>query len=261
MIVPRALVCVAVAASAVAAFAAPPAQPIVVQGLDCRGDDPGWRLDVTRTTAQFSTATPRKREVVFRGTMQAMSAYAPAAIVWRGDSTHLPRDTIVLTAREEACKGTLPGTHRAVLSIRAGEASAGCCVVRAGYDARVAPIANLAAKGPDDWSRSLADLLPAINACAARDGAKLAAVAGAAIAGPGSVRVRIIETGGAAIDCTVDASGRGAAAMAGAASPGTPGPGPLFYPAREPPPLVACGKLERVMGRGGLAGYLHYDPC
>jgi hypothetical protein len=38
--------------------------------------------------------------------------------------------------------------------------------VRAGYDARVAPVANLGAK--DDWTRALPDMLAAISACAAR---------------------------------------------------------------------------------------------
>ena len=35
------------------------------------------------------------------------------------------------------------------------------------------PVANLAAKKPDDWARLLPDLLPAINACVAREGTAL----------------------------------------------------------------------------------------
>jgi hypothetical protein len=70
------------------------AQPLVVQGLDCRGDDSAWRVDATRTNAQISTTVPRKREVVFRGSLQSL----PGTVVWRGDTTHLPRDTVVLAA-------------------------------------------------------------------------------------------------------------------------------------------------------------------
>jgi hypothetical protein len=252
--------CAACAATAIAAsaWAAPPAQPIVVQGLECRGDDPGWRLEASRTTAQFTATVPRKREVIFRGTLQPMSFLTPPTVVWRGESTHLPKETLVLTAREEACNAPAQGTHRAVLSIRTGEAVTACCIVRAGYDARVAPVANLGGKGSDDWSRALPDLLPAINACVAREGAKVGAVAAAAVAGPGTVRVRLVELGGP-VDCTIDASGRGAPSIAPAGA--APPAGPLFYPPREPPPLVACGTLERVQVKNVLVGYLHYDPC
>ena len=241
---------------------AAPAQPIVVQGLDCRADDGAWRLDATRATAQFSAAAPRKREVVFRGGLQALSA--PTAIVWRGDSTHLPKETLVLTARDDACKTPVPGGHRALLSIRAGEASPACCLLRSGYDARVAPVFTPAGKAAADWARALPELLPAINACARGDAAKLKAVASAAVSGA-SARVRIVETGGGTVECTVDVSGRGTATIAAVSAADTPPPGagnPLFYPPREPPPLVACGRLERVLTpRGALAGYVHYDPC
>ena len=252
----RALCLVPALACAVAA--AQPTQPIVVQGLDCRGGEAGgWRLDASRQTAQFTTQTPRKREIIFRGSLQPLAFVTPATVVWRGDSTHLPRETLVLTAREEACR---EGTYHAVLSIRPGEAAIGCCIVRAGFDARVAPIANLAAKPAGEWTRTLVDLLPAINACMAREGAKLKAVASVSAATQGPVRVRMVEAGGASVDCTVDAGGRSTPAMA-AASGDAPA-GPLFYPPREPPPLVACGRLERVQTpRGALAGYLHYDPC
>ena len=250
---------VALLCAATAAVAAEPSQPIVVQGLDCRGEEAGgWRLEANRQTAQLTTQTPRKREIVFRGSMQALGFVTPATVVWRGDSTHLPRETLVLTAREEACASAAP--FRAVMSIRPGEAASGCCSVRAGYDARVAPIANLVAKGADDWSRNVIDLLPAINACVARDGVKLKAVAGSPGATQGPVRVRLIETGGANVECTVDAAGRGTATLTTLAAPAAGNP--LFYPAREPPPLVSCGRLERVQTpRGALAGYLHYDPC
>jgi hypothetical protein len=247
-----------VPALACSAAAAQPAQPVVVQGLDCHGEEAGgWRLDANRQTAQLTTQTPRKREIVFRGSLQPLAFVTPATVVWRGDSTHLPRETLVLTAHEDACKD---GTYRAVLSIRPGEAANGCCAARAGYDARVAPIANLAAKPAGEWTRTLVDLLPAINACVARDGVKVKAVASVSGTTQGPVRVRMIETAGTNVDCIVDAGGRGTAAIAPASGDATVGP--LFYPPREPPPLVACGRLERVQTpRGALAGYLHYDPC
>ena len=120
----------------------------------------------------------------------------------------------------------------------------------------MAPVANLGAK--DDWSRGLPDMLPAIAACLSREGNRAQSVAGASPAGSGTIRVRMIE-GNGAVDCTVDAGGRGAPSIAPAGPASATGP--LFYPAREPPPIVACGRLERVQLRSGTAGYLHYEPC
>jgi hypothetical protein len=259
----------AAAAAAAGACAAAAQQPIVVQALDCRGDEPAWRLEATRTAATHTTlAANGKRGVVFRGSLQVLSFLTPPVVVWRGDSTHLPRETLVATVREESCKSTMadgpPSTHRAVLSVRPGEAVTGCCTVRAGFDARVAPAADFAAKKPDDWARRLPDLVPAINACVAREGVRVKSVA---MAWPMNrmAGVRILEPGGVAIDCIVDATGRGAPAVTAvsATAPALPGAGnPLFYPAREPPPIVACGRLERALNsRGALVGYLHYDPC
>lgn len=241
---------------------AAPEQPIVVQGLECRGDEGGWRLDATRTTGQFSSTVPRKREIVFRGALQVLSS--PTAIVWRGDSTHLPRETLVLTARDAACRTPIPGAYRALMSIRAGEATTGCCIVRAGYDARVAPVFASAGRPAEDWTRALPDLLPAINACVARAGPRLKGVTQAAASGA-TARVRMVEVGGNAVECTVDASGRGTPVLtpAGATEATPAGAGnALFYPPREPPPIVACGRLERVLApRGAVAGYVHFDPC
>ncbi len=255
------------AAAALALLAVTPAlvtaQPIVVQGLECRGDDASWRIDASTVSAHYVASAPRKRDVVFRGGLQALPG-SPAIIVWRGDTTHLPRETVVLAAREEACRLALPGlpagTHRALLSIRPGEAATGCCAVRAGYDARVAPIANLAAKPAGDWVRELPDLLPALNACAGRMGTRFKAVTFAQAQGT-AVRVRMRDNEGKTVECTVDAAGRGTPTITAAeAVPGATGP--WWYPAREPAPIVACGRLERAQNaRGALIGYLQYDPC
>lgn len=238
-------------------------QVAVVQGFECRGDDPTFRLDANRASAQFDWATAKgKREVVFRGALQPLASAPPQLVVWRGDSTHLPRETLVVTLREETCR---TATHRAVLSVKAGEAMLGCCMVRTGYDARVAPVANFATKGPDDWARLLPDLLPAINLCLTREGNRAKWVAGAAPTSQGTGVVRVVETTGVSVYCMAELAGRGTPKIdaVGTASAPLPNAGnPLFYPPREPPPMVNCGKLERVVTKSGaLSGYLHYDPC
>ena len=130
----RRIACAGLAAAASLAAAQP---ATVVQGMECRGDEPAWRLDAKTTSAVYSSIGPRgKREVVFRGSLQSISFLTPPVVVWRGDSTHLPRETLVVSLREEACPSTMADapaqTHRAILSLRPGEALTGCCTLRVG---------------------------------------------------------------------------------------------------------------------------------
>ncbi|MEO6566197.1 MAG: hypothetical protein ABIO63_09195, partial [Casimicrobiaceae bacterium] len=233
--------------SAVPAFAQQ--QPIVIQGLDCRGEEPFWRVDANRAFAQYSSLGAKgKREVVFRGAMQTMSFLTPPVTVWRGDSTHLPKETLVLTLQEEACRSTMKEgdarTHRAILSLKAGEAATGCCIVKAGYDARVAPVSNAAKKSEDDWARFLPDMLAGINFCLTRDGSKARSISKAWPMNHGMGLVRVVRTDGMSVDCVADLTGRGRIQIdpVNPAEPPLPNVGnPLYDPARDLPPLVACG--------------------
>jgi uncharacterized membrane protein len=245
-------------------------QPVIVQNIVCRGEEPFWQLDANRTTAVFNRLISKgNREVIFRGAPQSFPDLKPAALVWRGDSTRLPRETLVVALREETCRSTMtdgPTTYwRAFLSQKTGEALTGCCSVLAGYDARLAPVAEFDKKLPDDWARQLPNLLAAVNLCLASDGGRAKWVAKAWPAAGGPAHVRMIETAGKAVDCETDMTGKGVARIdaVSAGDPPLQGAGsPLFYPAREQAPLVSCGKLERVTGRTGtIVGYLHYDPC
>jgi hypothetical protein len=215
-------------------------------------------------------ATKGNREVIFRGAPQAFMYLTPAAVVWRGDSTHLPRETLVVALREEACRSTMadgpPLPWRALLSLKPGEALTGCCTVLAGYDVKAAPVVDFAKKAADDWARSLPDMMPAINLCLATDEGRASKwIAKAGPAGNGAVAVRMVHPSGKAFDCEAEAQGKGTAKVApvNAADPSLPGAGnPLYYPAREMAPMVRCGRLERILGKNGVAtGYLHYDPC
>lgn len=124
------------AAALVVAGGASAQPPLVVQDFQCRGEEPFWGLAGTRLSAVLSTPTAKgKRETVFRGALQNVAA-GPGAIVWRGESTHLPKDTLVVVLREEACRSTMKDgpaqSHRAVLSLRGSEALVGCCSVTMG---------------------------------------------------------------------------------------------------------------------------------
>ena len=252
--------------AATAAFAQ---QVVVVQGALCRGEEPFWQLEASRTTAVLNRFATKGKEVIFRGAPQTFMYLTPAAVVWRGDSTHLPKETLVLSLREESCRSSLadttPSPWRAILSLKTGEALTGCCTVLAGYDVKVAPVADFAKKALEDWARSLPEFLPAINLCLASSEAHAKWVAKAGPAPNGTAAVRMIQTADKAVDCEAELSGKGVAKIVAVAASDPPLAGagnPRFYPLRDMAPMVRCGKLERVVGRNGaVAGYLHYDPC
>lgn len=266
------LTTVAVSVAATLACAqppAPPAQPIVAQQLSCRGEEPFWKLDVTRTTGVLQRTGGKARQVVeFRGEFAAVASVAPPSLVWRGDSTHLPNDTVVAVLREEACRSTLadaPLAWRGIVSVRAGETLAGCCTVRRGYDASKAPLASFAAKPQDDWSRRYPELAASIQRCVNDGGVVVREVAKAWTDGD-AIAVRLVATDGRPWNCRVDPASRARprAVPVGDDAPPLAGASlPVWYPPREAP-IVACGRLERIAGPGARArteGWLHYDRC
>lgn len=264
------IVAAAVLASDVRAQA--PAQPpIVAQQVSCRGEEPFWQLDANRTTGVLQRTGGRARQVVeFRGELAAPGSVAPASVVWRGNSTHLPNDTLVAVLREEACKPTAadPATlpWRGIVSARAGETLAGCCTVKRGYDAQKAPLAAFAAKRQDDWSRNYPDLAASIQRCVNDGGVAVREVAKAWSVDASTVTVRLAATDGKAWNCTVESNARMRPRIAAVADGEPPLAGantPVWYPPREAP-IVACGRLERIAGPGSRArteGWLHYDRC
>lgn len=111
--------------------------PTPIPGIMCRGSEPSWTLNAGGATAVYSELTSRsRREVVFRGSLQTRSNLMPPVIVWRGDSTHLPRETLVATLRAETCRSTMADgpdyAYSAVISLRNGDIRSGCCSLHTG---------------------------------------------------------------------------------------------------------------------------------
>jgi hypothetical protein len=131
--------------------------------------------------------------------------------------------------------------------------------------AEEAPVSRVAGKSLDeDWSALLPDLLPGIRLCVSDSGVPVATVPLAAPMNHGLMLARLVDTGGNRHDCVVEMTGDRIDRV-DAVRPGEvmlPREGtPVFLPAREPPPAMACGRLERVLDAvGKLAGWLHY-PC
>lgn len=259
----------AVAASIASAQA--PSQPIVPQQIACRGEEPFWSLQASRTSGTMqSLAAGKARQVVeFRGELIAMPFLEPKAIVWRGQSTHLPNQTVVATLRRESCASTMkdgpPQDWRAILTSRPGEAITGCCTVKSGFDAMKAPLAEFASKPDGDWSRRWPEISAAVQRCANDPSTPVREVANAAPGGSGEVVARVIAVDGKAWTCTVDAAGKSKPRFSPASTEASAvANAPVFYPFRDPSPIVACGRLERIAGPGARArteGWLHYDRC
>ena len=252
-----------------AALAQATAQVAVPQQIACRGEQPYWQLDAGRATGTLKRTGGRsKQQLELRGELSLLEDFAPKALVWRGSSTQLPAEVVVLTARELACR---PGADvasgwQAIVSLRTGEALPGCCVVRRGYDAARAALASMAEKRDDDWARRWPDLAPAVQRCVNDGGVAVREVAKAWSADAGTVAVRMVAMDGRALACTAAANGRGKPQVTPVAA-GEPAPAganaPVYYPPREAP-IVACGRLERLAGpapRARTEGWLHYERC
>ena len=89
----------------------------------------------------FGQARLRGQQLELRGELTPVDGIAPPALIWRGNSTHLPAEVVVVAAREIACSGDKAAGWQAIMSLRTGETLSGCCSVRRGYDASKAPLA------------------------------------------------------------------------------------------------------------------------
>lgn len=214
------------------------------QTLECRGEEPFWHIELNDSSAKLSR--PGATEQTFRGAMQRLSDLKPHWLIWRSASAEAG-EPLVLILREEACHSTMAEgaamPYRALLSIRPAEVATGCCKPRA------------------DWAGRLPGLLPAVRKCIIDSGLAVHSVAKAWPMNRGMVGVRLIDLQGKRSDCVADSRGKSIASVRKATAQLPSEGNPLFLPAREQPPSVQCGRLERVEVAGVLHGWLNYDPC
>lgn len=242
-------------------------QDIAPAHMKCTGNEPSWSIDVGPSNALLDRLAQPRERAVYRGQLQRFIYLEPEWLVWRGQSIRQSTHMLTIVARREACQDTMadgpPADYRAIISFADGTAATGCCRARFAYDVNEAPLAEPAKKAPDDWSRLLPDLATGIVACINDGGVPVASVAHAAPLETGRASILLRSTDGSLQTCTVDLATRKIESIQSLA--GTPPAGtdrPRLLPAREQPPLVTCGRLERALDeRGQLTGYLHYEPC
>ncbi len=249
-------------------------------GFDCRGNEPFWTLTIKGTTATYSrpTDTFALRDHALNGAMQARDFFKPPLFVWRGRG-ELASGDIVAMITGDRCLDTMSDgegqtafDYTARISMPNGELLTGCCNARekpaaadpAGLDG--APIADVASKGPDDWSRLIVDLLPAINACLERTPGADTRVTKAWPMNRGMVGVRAGDDGGRRWNCVAPADGGEVRVFAPVPEGAETVPGEttvVFTPSPGSPPAGACFRHERLMnpGTATLIGWLSYHAC
>ncbi|MDX2169595.1 MAG: hypothetical protein SF182_21175, partial [Deltaproteobacteria bacterium] len=199
----------ALLALALAAAAAPPASaaPMQTRYL-CRADDASWELLLDGRGGRLSrlgTGGGAAQELA--GSLTRFDQLTPAWAMWRGH-TLAGAYALVATLRSEACSlpsGGDPQPYRSLIAFPDGSVGSGCCAVDESLDVARAPRARFDAKPADDWSRGLAELLPAVRAClAVARTAERVTYAGPAA--DGSIAVRLVAADGARTDCRVDAA-------------------------------------------------------
>jgi uncharacterized membrane protein len=93
--------------------------------ISCRGEEPFWGLEASRTEAVMTTPDGRTQRA---GTLDVLDWLPPGWLVWRSAATE-PR--LVLVLRAEACFSTMadepPRSHRALLIDGDARPAAGCC--------------------------------------------------------------------------------------------------------------------------------------
>jgi uncharacterized membrane protein len=249
-----------------------PASPTLL----CRGNEPFWSLSMRDRTATYRRLGRIAEErSVLAGALRAFPAFRPPFFVWRGRSAEESGDLVAVITGERcqdtmgdegAGGGTMPYTAR--LSLPGGEVLLGCCREETAAPLPAlapddVPVADLAAKPPDDWACRLLELLPAITACVARTSGTGTRVSKAWPMNHGLVGVRT-ESDSGRWECVARADGNAVHSVAGlGAAPPVPGEGrTIFTPAGTSPLQGRCWRHERVIAPDGrLVGWLSYDVC
>ncbi len=229
----------------------------------CRGNEPFWSLDITADRALLKTPDA---ETELAG---ALIAADSGSYRFTGAPDGSPAETVATLITPGQCFDTMADgpalPFGAQASFGGGEAVNGCCSAEMGLDLDAAPVFDAATKPETDWSRRWSGLDEAIGRCVQDAGVATVAVTTAWPMSQGKAGVRLRDQGDARFDCLVDlGSGKIEDVNAVADDDVMPGEGqPLWLPAGSGPPILDCGRVERVMlGGDAVIGYLHYtDGC
>lgn len=227
----------------------------------CRGNEPFWALDIHAGGALLKTPEAET------GLLGELKANNGGSFAFRGAPDGSPEDEVSALIAPGQCFDTMADGPAMPFSAQAsfadGAVASGCCSVEYGIDLAAAPQADAGTKPASDWSRLLPELSGAVQRCMLDGGVATDVVTTAWPMNRGKAGVRLRDTGGDRFDCVVDLeTGVIEDVQPVAADDTMPGEGlPLWLPEREVPPVLHCGRVERVPA-GQDGGLLHYpDGC
>jgi uncharacterized membrane protein len=247
----------------------------------CLGNEPFWKLEIRQGMASYSSlaADAHPQPMELRGSFRSLASLAEPVLVWRGRGGDTPRDMVAFIIESTArCRDTMSDRegqtefqYSARLSLGDGELVAGCCRAETASDdpdgptaTEHFPVADLASKPPDDWSRLLMDLLPGIKACLSRTPGTITRVTKAWPMNKAMTGVRTRDDEGGHWECIAQVEGEAVHLFEPVADGDTP-PGEgrvIFTPAAMPPPVGECYAHERVLYPDGpLLGWLSLNTC
>jgi uncharacterized membrane protein len=268
----------------------------------CRGNEPAWSLVIDRDTARYLALQGSEPQAVpLKGKLKVTGEGRTPDVDWRGKSDDGGSYKVLI--QEQACADTMAdagegqGTfaYRARLTLPNGKLVQGCChagletvaqaqpaatpaalpgaaarldppkLEQASVNLEQAPVAQLFAKRPDDWSRFLLELKPAIDACLDRTPGGAAYVTKAWPMNRGLVGVRTRNGGAGWFDCVAEYDGRSVQRFDPVTAEAGPVPGEgnvLYTPITSTPLQGKCWRQERVVDGGGTAlGWLSSNGC
>lgn len=247
-------------AEAPAATPAPAGAPAgqVPHAFLCRGNEPFWSLDISARSALLKTP---ETEIALTGELKATST---GAYTFRGADEDDAATAVEALITPGQCFDTMAdgpaSPYNAVAMLADGREGSGCCSVEFGLDLAATPAFTAANAAEAAWTRHLVDLSDAIDRCAMDGGVATEAVTAAWPMNHGKAMVRLRDNGKDRFDCLIDLGSGDIESVtpAGDANP-VETAGPLWLPARDTPPVLTCGRVERVMDVGdSVRGYLHY---
>lgn len=264
--------------AAVASAAPPPSRKRGARSFrqfSCLGNEPSWTLMVDNDAARYAPLgdSGEPDPVELAGKLRVTGEGPTPVIDWRGKSDWGAAYRAVIT--EERCTDAIPdGEFRAQVSLPGGQTLRGCC--KAGLepieppqaaftDTTRFPVADLAAKPENDWSRHLGNLLPGIQTCLDRTPEPAPYATKAWSMSRGSVGVRTRNRGGGWFECVAAAEGLRVDRFDPLPSGSQRAPNEdrvIFTPPDLPPPSGDCYRHERVMnGMGDFQGWLSTNQC
>jgi uncharacterized membrane protein len=254
-----------------------------VQQFACRGNEPSWSLVIDHDTGRYlALAGAEPEAITLKGRLRVTGEGRTPDVDWRGKAPDGSNYRVLI--QEQTCADTMlePGSgegpasfaYRARLTLPDGRIVQGCCnagleTVQRPVAAQVsldqAPVANLFGKRPDDWSRFLLELLPAIDACLQKTPGDAPYVTKAWPMNRGMVGVRTRNAVAGWFDCVAPYDGQVVEQFAAVTADAGPLPGEgyvLYTPLAHTPLAGKCWQHERVQDlAGNPLGWLSTNAC